>query len=70
MRLTQEILQETFQHMYDTNETRNINLRHETHALTLEVRCFEKTMDDLLKLRSADISIMLQSLYLIRKIAV
>lgn len=70
MRLTQEILQETFQHMYYANETRNINLRHETHALTLEVRCFEKTMDDLLKLRSADISIMLQSLYLITKIAV
>ena len=56
MQLTQEICQETFQHMYYVNKTRNINLRHEMHALT---------MNDLLKLRSADISIMLQSLYLI-----
>lgn len=56
MRLTQEILQETFQHMYYANETRNINLRHEMHALMLEARCFEKMMDDLLKLRSVDIN--------------
>lgn len=61
MQLTQEIRQETFQHMCYVNKTRNINLRHGMHALTME---------DLLKLRSVDISIMLQSLYLIRKITI